>query len=88
MTPEPGRTPDNSKAKPPAPSGALNGLVQAEKMIQLALLIPSATLIGWLIGVGLDHVLHQTWIFIVGLLLGATAGFVQTFRTVLQATKE
>jgi F0F1-type ATP synthase assembly protein I len=68
--------------------GALGSLVEAEKLIQLAFLLPAATVVGWLIGVGLDRAFHQTWIYIVGLLMGAAAGFVQLFRTVLQNTKE
>src|SRR2546423_411700 len=38
------------------------------------------TVIGWLIGVGLDKWLHTTWLYIVGLLLGIAAGFVQLIR--------
>ena len=72
----------------PAKDSALSSLVEAEKLVQLGLLIPAATMIGWLLGVGLDRALHQHWIYIAGLLLGATAGFVQMFRTVLQNTKE
>jgi ATP synthase protein I len=59
-----------------------------EGLMQLGLLIPSSTLVGWLIGAGLDKLFHQKWIFLVGLLLGAVAGFVQLFRTVLKNTKE
>jgi F0F1-type ATP synthase assembly protein I len=68
--------------------GALSALVEAEKLIQLALLIPCATVVGWLAGVGLDRWLHQQWIYVVGLLFGAAAGFLQMFRTVLRSTKE
>ncbi len=68
--------------------GTLQSLVQVESLIQLALMIPAATVIGWLIGLGLDKWLHQHWIYIVGLLLGAAAGFVQIFRVVLANTKE
>ncbi len=57
-------------------------------MVQLALFIPCATVIGWLAGLLLDHLLHTHWIYIVGLVLGAVAGFIQTFRTVLQHTRE
>ena len=63
--------------------GAMKSLVQVESLIQLALLLPVATVIGWLIGVGLDRWLHQHWIYIAGLILGAAAGFVQIFRVVL-----
>jgi ATP synthase protein I len=67
---------------------ALNSVVQVERLIQLALMLPAATVIGWLIGVGLDRWLHQHWIYIVGLLLGAAAGFVQIFRVVLANTED
>jgi ATP synthase protein I len=68
-------------------SGAMKSLVQVESLIQLALMIPIATMIGWLIGTGLDKWLHQHWIYIPGLLLGAAAGFVQIFRVVLAQSK-
>ena len=48
---------------------------------ELAVVFPAATVIGWLIGVGLDHWLHTTWLYIVGLLVGIAAGFVQLIRT-------
>ena len=64
-------------------SGAIKSLVKVESLIQLALMLPIATVIGWLIGAGLDKWLHQHWIYIPGLLLGAAAGFVQIFRVVL-----
>ena len=72
----------------PRKEGTLESLVQVEKLVQLGLLIPCATCIGWISGVGLDRLFHQHWIFIVGLILGATAGFVQMFRVVLANTKE
>jgi ATP synthase protein I len=49
---------------------------------QLAFVFPAATVVGWLIGAGLDKWLHTTWIYIVGLLLGIVAGFVELIRTV------
>jgi F0F1-type ATP synthase assembly protein I len=77
-----------SLAKPPKSEGIMHSLVEAEKLIQLAFLIPAATVVGWLGGVALDHAFHQTWLYLAGLLLGATAGFVQMFRIVLKNTKE
>lgn len=61
--------------------GALGDLVKAESMIQLAIALPAGCVIGWLVGSWLDHHFHQDWIAIVGILLGAVAGFVQIFRT-------
>ena len=67
---------------------AMRSLVQVESLIQLALMLPIATVVGWLIGAGLDKWLHQHWIYIPGLILGAVAGFVQIFRVVQAQTKE
>jgi ATP synthase protein I len=61
--------------------GALGELVTAESMIQLAIALPAGCVIGWLVGSWLDRHFHQSWISIVGILLGAVAGFVQIFRT-------
>lgn len=47
---------------------------------QLAVVFPLATVIGWGIGVGLDHWLHTTWLYLVGLILGIVAGFVELVR--------
>jgi ATP synthase protein I len=68
--------------------GAMKSLVQVESLIQLALVLPIATVIGLLIGMGLDKWLHQHWIYIPGLILGAAAGFVQIFRVVFALSKE
>jgi ATP synthase protein I len=61
--------------------GALGELVKAESMIQLAIALPAGCVIGWLVGSWLDRHFHQSWISIVGILLGALAGFIQIFRT-------
>jgi F0F1-type ATP synthase assembly protein I len=67
---------------------AVKSLVQVESLIQLGLVLPIATVIGLLIGMGLDKWLHQHWIYIPGLILGAVAGFVHIFRVVLALSKE
>jgi ATP synthase protein I len=54
--------------------------VKAESMIQLAIALPAGCLIGWLAGAWLDGHFHQQWIAIVGVILGAAAGFLQFFR--------
>ncbi|MFP5210069.1 MAG: AtpZ/AtpI family protein [Acidobacteriota bacterium] len=60
----------------PAPSGFFGAWVQAEKYIQIALVLPSAAFIGWLAGAWLDGVFHQTWITTAGIVLGIVAGLV------------
>ena len=53
----------------------------------LAIALPAGCVIGWLGGSWLDRHFHQTWISIVGILLGAAAGFVQIFATVSRYLK-
>ncbi len=55
---------------------------QVANYAQLAFVFPAATVVGWLIGVGLDKWLHTTWLYIAGLILGIVAGFVELIRTV------
>jgi ATP synthase protein I len=56
--------------------------VQLANYSQLAFVFPAATVVGWLGGVALDHWLHTTWLYLVGLILGIIAGFVELIRTV------
>ena len=63
-------------------TGKKSFLVQLAKYSQLAFIFPAATFAGWLIGVGLDRWLHTTWLYLLGLILGIVAGFVELIRTV------
>jgi F0F1-type ATP synthase assembly protein I len=56
--------------------------VQLARYSQLAFVLPAATFVGWIIGVGFDHWLHTTWLYLAGLLLGIAAGFIELIRTV------
>ena len=53
----------------------------------IGLMLPAATFVGWLIGAALDRWLHTTWLYLVGLILGIVAGFVELIRTVTGTTK-
>lgn len=55
--------------------------VQMANYAQLAVVFPAATVVGWLIGAGLDKWLHTSWLYLVGLILGIVAGFVELIRT-------
>ncbi len=61
--------------------GPLGELVKAESMVQLGIALPAGCVIGWLAGAWADRHFHQSWITIVGILLGALGGFIQIFRT-------
>lgn len=80
--------PANPPDQTPPRKDAIQSLVRIENLIQLALLLPAAVVIGWAIGLALDHWLQQHWINILGLIAGAVAGFVQIFRVVLPHIKE
>ena len=58
--------------------------MQMANYAQLAVIFPAATVVGWLIGLALDRWLHTTWLYIVGLLLGIVAGFVELIRTAMK----
>ena len=61
--------------------------VQVGRYSQLAFVLPTALVVGWLIGAALDRWLHTTWIYLAGILLGIAAGFVDLIRTVLRDSK-
>jgi F0F1-type ATP synthase assembly protein I len=73
---------------PERPDSGRNSVwVQVGRYSQLALVLPSATVVGWLLGSALDHWLHTSWISIVGLFLGTAAGLVEVIRTIQRDTK-
>jgi F0F1-type ATP synthase assembly protein I len=59
-----------------------NSCPMIAKHRQLAFIFPAATVVGWLIGAGLDRWLHTTWLYLAGLILGIIAGFVELIRLV------
>ncbi len=59
--------------------------VQMGMYSDLAFIFPAATVAGWLLGLALDHWLHTSWLFLVGLIVGIVAGFVELIRIVNSA---
>jgi F0F1-type ATP synthase assembly protein I len=64
-----------------------NFWIQAARYSQLAVVFPAALVVGWLVGVALDRWLHTTWLYLVGILLGIAAGFIELIRSALRDTK-
>jgi uncharacterized membrane protein YfcA len=56
------------------PSGGFGAYVQAERLLQIAFVLPSAVVIGWLGGAWLGGRLHQHWMTIAGIIFGSVAG--------------
>jgi hypothetical protein len=67
------------------PASALASLVEAEKMMQIAILLPAAAFIGWLAGAWLDSRLHQSWIGLAGIIFGGVSGLVYVIRLAMAA---
>jgi F0F1-type ATP synthase assembly protein I len=63
---------------------AQSGVVLWARYSQLAFIIPTAVVVGLLIGKLLDYWFHTHWLFLVGVIFGAIAGFVDLIRTVLR----
>lgn len=77
----------DEKGTPGKPKGALGDLVKAETMIQLAIALPAACVVGWLGGAWADKHFGTHWISIAGILLGAVAGFVKIIGTATKYIK-
>jgi ATP synthase protein I len=66
-------------------SSGLASLVQAEKLMQIAFILPCAMLVGWGAGWWIDKHFHQEWATIAGLVFGLVAGMVSVIRMALGA---
>jgi F0F1-type ATP synthase assembly protein I len=54
----------------------------------LAFMLPTATFVGYLIGYLLDKAFGTSFLYIVFLLLGIAAGFVQLIRQLMRDTRD
>lgn len=77
--PDSSRPPDG----PRKTSSGIDTLVQAEKLMQIAILLPSAAFVGWLLGAWAGKELHQNWLAIAGLVFGGISGLVYVVRLVI-----
>ena len=68
-------------------SSGVNAVVEAEKLLQLALMLPCAALIGWFLGAWADKHFHQSWIAIFGVMFGAISGLVYVIQMALKAER-
>jgi ATP synthase protein I len=68
-------------------NGSLHDLVKAESLVQIALVLPAACVIGGVGGAALDKHFHAGWIAVTGILLGAVAGFIQIYKVAARQMK-
>ena len=65
-----------------------NPWVQVARYSEIGFLIPAAVLVGYLLGLLADHLLHTHWIYLFGIIFGAISGCVSMSRRALSATAE
>lgn len=65
--------------------GFVSSLVQAEKMVQIALILPCAAFIGWLAGDWLGSRFHHPWFALVGIVFGGISGLYYVIRLAMAA---
>jgi ATP synthase protein I len=68
-------------------AAGVESLVQAEKLLQVAFVLPSAMVIGWLAGAWADAKLHQTWLTLAGVIFGCISGLFYVIRMAFDAEK-
>lgn len=69
-------------------SGGMRSIVEAEKLMQIAFVLPSAVLIGLAGGAWADHAFHQKWIMLVGIGFGSISGLYYVIRLAMDAEKK
>jgi F0F1-type ATP synthase assembly protein I len=82
--------PNNSPSpqpETPKRSALTQGIAGAERILEIAFIMPAALVIGWLIGAGLDKWLHQHWIYLIGIGFGFVAGFIEVLRSAIRYSK-
>jgi F0F1-type ATP synthase assembly protein I len=62
--------------------------VMAARYSEIGFMIPAAVMVGYFLGLAADYLLHTHWIYLVGIIFGAVAGFVSMIRRALQASKD
>jgi ATP synthase protein I len=73
--------------KPPGKnSGIVGSIAQAERMVQIAFILPCAGFIGWLAGAWLGKHLHQSWMPMAGIVLGIVSGLIGAIRMAIAAS--
>jgi len=69
-------------------SSGIGSLIEAEKLMQIAFVLPASVVICWIGGWWLAHVLHQKWIEIAGIVFGCVSGLFYVIQMAVQAEKK
>ncbi len=83
--------PDDGKRNSDSGGGLFSGLqsiVQVEKIGQIAFILPTAAVIGWLGGAWLDGYFHQKWMTLTGFMLGCIAGISSAIKLAISISND
>jgi ATP synthase protein I len=69
-------------------SSGLGSLVEAEKLMQVAFVLPTALVICWALGWWLAGIAHQKWIEIAGIVFGCIVGLVYVIQMAIAVEKK
>ncbi len=61
---------------------------QVGRYSSIAFILPTSTFVGYLIGYLLDRLFHTHFLYLIFLLLGIVAGFIELFRELGIVTKQ
>jgi F0F1-type ATP synthase assembly protein I len=62
--------------------------VMVARYSEIGFMIPMAVLVGYGLGLLGDYLLHTHWLYLVGIIFGAVAGFVSMIRRALRASAD
>jgi len=76
------------KLKPEKPDKKESAWVTVARYSEIGFMIPASVIVGYLLGLLADHFLHTHWIYLVGIIFGAVAGFVSMIKRALASSKD
>lgn len=76
-----------SKDKTMLASG-IGAWLEAEKLMHIAFVLPASVLVFWGLGYWVDHLLHQKWVGILGIILGSVAGLTYVIQQAIASEKK
>jgi ATP synthase protein I len=82
----PSQNPNHEPRQGEGSSSLVGSIAQAERMVQIAFILPCAGFIGWLAGAWLGTHLHQSWMPMAGVVLGIVAGLIGAIRMAIAAS--
>jgi uncharacterized membrane protein YfcA len=84
----PRRDPNSNADGRSRSGGGFGSLVQAEKLMQVAFVLPAALVICWALGWWIAGHTHQKWIEIAGIVFGCIVGLVYVIQMAIAVEKD